>query len=133
MAVNPVRTGIYKFFTTNNTSAFYIALGGRLYYDEMSESPLYPYCVFKMFDEIRDWTFDLDFEDIAVQFDYFDTTADGCDTGLINLKSLFDYAALSITGWTTLKMERELIIPSYKIEPDDIWEGKARYSILIQK
>ena len=128
-----IRTGIYAYFTTNNTSALYIALSGRLYYGEMPEKPTYPYCVFHVFDETPERTFDIDFEDVFVQFDYYDVTAGGCDTGLSNIKTLYDYASLTIAGYTSLRMERSLVVPSWKVEPDDCWAGIVRYDLLIQK
>jgi len=130
--VGVVRTGIYSRHTTNNSSALYKAIGTRLYYVEAPEKPIYPYCVFHIFDETHEWTFDLEFENISVQFNYFDITADACDTGIDAIKALYDYCILSITGYTTLRMEREMVLPSWKIEPDNIWSGAVRYNLLIQ-
>jgi len=134
MATGIVRNGIYGYFTAANTSALYSDLGGsRIYYTEAPEQPGYPYCVFYIFNEIYDFTFDLEFEEVLVQFDYFGTTANECDDGLIDIKALFDYATLTVSGYTCLKMEREMVISPSKIQPMDIWSGSIRYTILIQK
>lgn len=133
MATGIVRTGIYSYHTTNNSSALYTDIGTRLYYAEAPEQPTYPYCVFYVFNEIYDFTFDLEFEEALIQFDYFGRTANQCDDGLIDIKSLFDYATLTISGYTCLRVEREMVIDSTKIQPMDIWSGTVRYTLLMQK
>lgn len=126
-----LRTAIYSKFTAATTSALYTALGGtRLYYSEAPETPTYPYCVFFIPTEIPDWTFDLDFEESLVQFDYYAETATACDTGIEAIKALFDFSTLTISGQTFLRMHREMTFRPDKVQPENIWEGNVRYAIL---
>ena len=92
-----------------------------------------PYCVFDCFEEVRDFTFDLEFEEVFVQFSYYSDTASGCDTGIEAIKDRFDYATLTLTGYDCLKMERETVFNPEKIEPDGIWVGIVRYTLLMQQ
>ena len=133
MATGIIRTAIYNKYVANTSLPLYIDIGTKFYYDEADKEVVAPYCVFHIFDEIYDFTFDLEFEECLVQFDYYGKTANECDDGVIDIKALFDYAALSITGYTFLKLERQLVIPASKVEPDDLWVGVVRYELLMKK
>jgi len=134
MATGIIRTGIYSMFTADNSAALYTDLGGdRLYFVEAKVQPTFPYCVFKIFDEIYDFEFVEEFEEAFIQFDYFGITANECDDGLIDIKTMFDYATLTISGYTCLKMERESVFDPEKNQPDNIWIGSVRYNLLMQK
>lgn len=129
-----VRTGIWTLFRASAATPLYLDLdGARLYYSEALEETSFPYCVFHVFDEIYDYTFDLEFENVGIQFDYYGTTADQVDDGIADIKTMFDYCTLTLTGYTCLRMERELVFNPVKIQPYDIWQGTVRYSLLIQK
>jgi len=129
-----IRTGIYSKFIADNGAALYLDLGGeRLYYSEAPEQPTIPYCVFHVFNEDYQFTFDLKFEEAFVQFDYYGTTANECDDGIADIKTMYDYTTLSLTGFTCLRMERDYVIGSSKVMPHDIWVGMIRYTLLIKK
>ncbi len=129
-----IRTGIWNYFRLSDVAPLYVDLAGvRFYYDESPEQPIFPYCVFHVFDEVPERTFDLEFEDAAIQFNYYGVTADECDDGVVDIKTMFDYAILTLSGYTCLRLEREFVFDSSKIEPDDIWVGIVRYSLLMQK
>lgn len=129
-----IRSGIHAKFIADSSAQLYIDLGGtRLYYAEAPEQPIFPYCVFSIWGEIYEFTFDMEFEDVLMQFDYFATTANDCDTGVADIKTMFDYAILTLTGYTCLRMEREMVFPPSKIMPDNIWSASVRYSILMKK
>ena len=63
------------------------------------------------------------FEDLLIQFDYYGSTASICDDGVADIKAMFDEAILTITGYTCIRMLRDVVFPSAKIEPDDIRKG----------
>lgn len=129
-----VRTGIWTLFKASAAAPLYLDLSGaRFYYSEAPEQPALPYCVFNVYDEIYDFTFDLEFEDVLVQFDYYGSTADECDDGVADIKTMFDYCSLTISGYTCLRMERELVINPAKVQPADIWVATIRYGLLMQK
>ena len=129
-----IRTGIWSYFLADNVAPLYTNLDGvRFYYSEAPEQPNKPYCVFHVLQENYDFTFDLEFEEVLIQFDYFGATGDECDDGVADIKTMFDYATLTLSGYTCLRMEREFVFNSSKIQPDDIWSATVRYSLLIQK
>ena len=130
-----VRTGIYTKFTGDNTSTLYTLLGGtRLYYNEASQGPVHPYCVFRIFGETLDWTFDLEFENVLVQFDYYSLTADDGDSGVAAIKLRYDYAALAnISNFTPIVMQRVDVMNADKQQPSDVWLSIVRYELMMQK
>ena len=129
-----IRTGIWTFFRASDIAPLYVDLAGaRLYYSEAEEQPTMPYCVFHIFNEIYDYTFDLEFEEVLVQFDYFGSTANVCDDGIADIKTMFDYCTLALSGYTCLRMERTMVFNSHKVQPYNIWAGIVRYNLLIQK
>ncbi len=129
-----LRTAIQTKFVADANAALYLDLNGtRFYYCEAESDIIRPYCVFHIFDEIYDFTFVEEFEEGLIQFDYFGDTADVCDDGITDIKAMFDYAALDVSGYTPLVMQRVLVIPSEKNQPDNTWQGIVRYELLIQK
>jgi len=132
--MSAVRTGIYSYFRSDNTAALYTDLSGeRLYYSEAVEQATLPYCVFQIYDEIPDETFDLDFEEALVQFSYYGSTADVVDDGAADIKTMFDNAAITVAGHTVIRMKREFVFHPEKIMPDNIWVSIVRYSIFMVK
>lgn len=132
--MSAIRTAIYAYFKADSNAALYTDLGGvRLYYSEAPEQPTFPYCVFHIFDEVPMETFDLDFEEALVQFDYYASTADICDDGLKDIKAMYDYAILTVVGHTCLRMERETVFHPSKLQPANVWQCVVRYSLLVKK
>jgi len=129
-----IRTAIWNKFVADKSLPLYSAVGGSgLHYSEATQSPSVPYCVFHIFDEIPDRTFDLAFEEALIQFDYYASSATDCDTGVSSIKTLYDYTTLSVSGYLFLQMERVLVIDSIKEHPSDLWHGIVRYELLIQE
>ena len=132
--MSAIRTAIWNYFKLSDIAPLYLDLAGtRFYYSEAPEQIEMPYCVFHAFEEVRDSTFDLEFEDVPIQFDYYATTASTCDDGIADIKTMFNYASLTISGYTCLKLERFFVFNPVKIQPDDVWQGIVRYNLLIQK
>lgn len=132
MATGVIRTAIYEYFTNDDLSALYLDINGRMYYSEADEDADRPYCVFHIYQTIPERTFDLSFEDMLVQFDYYAKTANQCDDGLIDIRTMYDWADLDITGYTCLRMEWVTTFPSEKEEPSGDWVGSVRYRLFIQ-
>lgn len=129
-----LRTSIWNLFKSNVNHAFYLDVAGRMYYEEAVQDPIFPYCVFRFFDQMYDFEFVEQFENTAIQFDVFSktTSADEVDDAIADLKTMFDYCTLSIVGYVHLKMERQFSYVT-KLQPDDIWMGVVRYEHLMQK
>jgi len=132
--LSSIRTAIYSHFMSDNTAALYTDLSGdRFYYSEAVEQETKPYCVYQVFEEIYDFMFVEEFEEALIQFSYYGDTAAVVDDGISDIKTMFDYAELTVSGYTCLRMQREYIWHPTKIMPDDHWEAHARYSLLIKK
>jgi len=106
-----------------------------MYYDEAPKEPTYPYCVFRFFDIDKDFTFDLNFESPSVQFDFYSnlSSADQCDDGVRYIRLLYDWCTLTVTGYLFLNMERNFIFPARKLQPENIWVGSVRYTLLLKE
>ena len=130
-----LRTAIYDKFKADSLSPLYVDLGGtRLYYYEALQTPTYPYCVFSFLNEDFNFTFAEKFERTMVQFDYFSDkqSPDECDDGVADIKTMFDWTTLSISGFLFLEMERQFSLPARKIQSENVWQGIVRYIILAQ-
>ena len=97
---------------------------------------MFPYAIFQIITGNPDWTMGNKekFEDILVQFSIFCApgySAVEIHTIFKNLKALFDEAALSITGYTTIWMRRG---PDHGPFPDEdkIWNKTVDYSVYIE-
>ena len=64
--------------------------------------------------EDYDFEFTERFEETVVQFDYFSNnqSPDECDDGAADVKTMFDFATLAVTGDTFLRMVRSFSIPA---------------------
>lgn len=89
-------------------SAFSTAIGGRLYAYEAPQVPIYPYCVFEQISGIQDRDFGDRLEDVLLQFTLVDSADSVATIGDAETKlfALFDDATLTITGYTSITMER---------------------------
>ena len=133
--MSALRTAIYNKFKADSNSALYVDLGGtRFYYYEAIQNPTSPYCVFHFPDEGYDFEFTERFEDTMVQFDYFSDkqSPNDCDKGIADIKSMYDFTSLTVTGDAFLKMERIFTLPPFKVQPNNVWQGVVRYSALVQ-
>lgn len=129
-----IRTGIYNYFVSDDTAPLYLDLNGtRFYYDNANEQEPLPYCVFHVFTEVYDRTFDLEFENSYVQFDYIGATANETDDGVADIKTMFDYAELTLSGYTCLKLERDMVYNARRVIPQDVWSASVRYTLVMQK
>jgi len=107
--IGPVLTGIFSKFSG---SAFATAIGSRMYSRFAPSLPVFPYAVVALPDTDHDWNFTDDFEEVDAQISIFSNSASEVEiTGLLsNLTSLYDDCSLTITGYTSVYMQRERII-----------------------
>jgi hypothetical protein len=102
-----VFTSIYSRFNTG-TNSLKTAVGGRMYPHEAADAATMPYVVYYLVDDLNEYTFSDDTERINVQFSiYSDSNSPGQALDLYeNLKSLYDDAALTVTGYTVIRCQR---------------------------
>lgn len=80
------------------------AVGGRIYSEDAPDGAALPYVIFiDPLAEQRD-TFSERIEDISLQFSAFSDSTSTVEIGGIydNIRSLFDDATLSVSGWTNI-------------------------------
>lgn len=90
-------------------SALSSDVGGRIFLDEAPEGSAFPYVVFKIIASTPQDTFKNSIEDTLIQFSLFsisDGAAEITDM-YADLRSLFDWQALTITGNTCIWVMRE--------------------------
>ena len=124
---------LYALFSTDNT--FKTAMGSQFYLHEADqENASYPYAVYSKPAGSPDWTFTEDQEDITIQISIFSEKNSATEAleAFEYCKSLFDDAALSVSGYSTILMQRG---PDRLIrDPEsNVWQVVVDYEILLEK
>lgn len=107
MPIANVATGIMTKYTG---SALASVLTGGLYREQSPQDTVFPYGVFNSVSNLSDNTFSETMEYHHLQFTIWSsdlnhaTASTGLDALVTALKTLFDYAILTITGWTATGM-----------------------------
>lgn len=131
-------TGIYSHFTAESGGAhntFYTNIGGRLYFTRAPQGATFPYAVFWMVSHSPEYYFNNElYEEFAIQFDLFDEDQSSSNIGtyVSNMQTLFDDAAVTVTGYGTLIFERELA-HLLRHEDINIWQWAVEYTVLLEK
>jgi len=91
-----------------SASAFSTSIGGRMYKARAPQGVTWPYVVYDMISDMPSDTFAERLEDVLIQFSIFSSASGTTEIEdiLTNLKTLYDYCSLTITGNTHLFMER---------------------------
>ena len=117
-------------------NSFYLAVGGRLYDTQASETAAFPYSVYTVIDDVPIWSFTTFFEDTRIQFDIFsdNNSAVEIDGIYTKLKSLFDWCQLEIANNTFLYMRRELVRRFREAEPQaSYWHYIIDYLVSMER
>ena len=130
-----VGTGIKTLFDTTND--FSTAMSGGLWFNESKADNDYPYCVYSFLGDKPMFTFGEtnpeEGEDISCSFTIYDNSSSAININTYEsyLRSLFDWASISVTDYTLMEMRRDNTVPAFKI--NDIWQTTATYKIKIDK
>jgi hypothetical protein len=129
--IGAILTGIATKFSG---SAFSTAIGARLYSRFVPDAPTFPYGVVVLPGTEHDWNFSDDFEEVDVQFSIFsNSTSESEITSILtNLLTLYDDCTLTITGYTSVYMQRERIISMGDAE-NGVRQFTVIYNLLIEK
>lgn len=89
-------------------SALSTAVGGRVFKGVAPEGTEYPYVVYSMISDVPDYTFTETLEDVTIQFDIFSNASSSGEIEDLfgNLKSLYDFCSMTVTGGSLLYMRR---------------------------
>lgn len=131
-----IATGITSKYTG---SALASSLTGGLWRDEAKQGVSFPCGIFTVIDSLNTETFTEDMEFFRIQFDlwaqYSSSTTDAratLDTLESALRTLFDNATLTISGWTNIGMRWIGTRPGYS-EDDQVVGLIVEYETYIQK
>ena len=121
--------GIYTKFSND------VALSGAvtgMYLTEAPQGTAYPYIVYHKITGTPDWTFSEDMENVIIQFNIFDDHSSSTTINDIytKLKALYDWCSLTISGWDSIYMKREL---DHLTKENGIWNYFVQFRLEIQK
>ena len=125
--------GIYSKFTgSTGAGTLYTLLGGRLHPNEAPQESAYPYGVYYLISDVPEYTFSETIETALIQFNLFDDNSSATDinTAFTALTTLYDWATITIDGYTSVYMQREL---SYLLRESDVWNYMIQYRLVFQK
>lgn len=124
-------TGIYNLFTTGSP-AIYTNLSGKLYLTEAPQNTTFPYMVYYLVSNDYDYQFVEDFEVFLIQFNIFDDNASASNIGTYfeNLKTLYDWATPTVSGYSVVRMVREF---AQLARDDDVWQYSVQYNVWLKK
>jgi len=124
---------LHTLFSTANT--FKTAMGSQFYlYEADQENASFPYTVYSKPAGAPDWTFTEDLEDITIQISIFSENNSATEVleAFEKCKSLFDDAALSVTGYADISMQRGLD-RLIRDSENNVWQQIVDYEILLEK
>ena len=122
-------TGLYAKY--NGNAALKAVVSG-MYFTEAPQGTAYPYIVYHKISGVADYTYTEDMENVIIQFNIFDdhnssTTINDIYT---KLTALFDWCSLTVVGWNSIYMKREL---DNLTKDNGIWNYMVSYRLEIQK
>lgn len=122
-------TGLWNKY---NSNAALKAVVSGMYFTEAPQGTAYPYIVYHKISGVADYTYTEDMENVIIQFNIFDdhnssTTINDIYT---KLTALFDWCSLTVVGWNSIYMKREL---DNLTKENGIWNYFVQYRLEIQK
>ena len=122
-------TGLWNKY---NSNAALKAVVSGMYFTEAPQGTAYPYIVYHKISGVADYTYTEDMENVIIQFNIFDdhnssTTINDIYT---KLTALFDWCSLTVVGWNSIYMKREL---DNLTKENGIWNYMVGYRLEIQK
>jgi len=122
-------TGIWNKY--NGNAALKAAVSG-MYLTEAPQGTAYPYITYHKISGVADYTFTEDMENVIIQFNIFDNNNSSTTINDIytKLTALYDWCSLTVTGWNSIYMRREL---DNLTKENDIWNYFVQYRLEIQK
>jgi len=123
-------TGVYKKFNDDITGLKTSVTG--LYLDRALQGTAYPYIVYHKISGRPDYTYTEDMENVLIQFNIYDDHSSSTTINDIykKLTALFDWCVLTVEGWNSIYMKRELDILTRE---NDVFNYMLEYRLEIQK
>lgn len=127
-------TAIYTKFSALPNNTFYTSINGRLYFSILPQDVTYPCASYHLVTDTHSYTFREKFEEALIQINLFSKSSSSTEVTTMyeNLKDLFDWCTLSVTGYRFFKMSRDFAILEW--DPDtQIWMYIVQYRIFLQE
>jgi|WetSurMetagenome_2_1015567.scaffolds.fasta_scaffold763976_2 hypothetical protein len=120
-----------KFNTTPNS--LYTSVGGRMYNTEAPQNVTWPYIVFSFPTRNPDYMFTSEFENVRMQFSIFSLSQSTTEVDAIgkNLQTMFDWCALSVSGYFHVFMRR--INNTQRKDDRPSWINVIEYRVMVEK
>lgn len=129
--MTPLLAAIYSKFSG---SALETALTGGLHLSMAPQTVSEPYGVYILVSGVPEYTFDTVHESVVIQFSFYSDSSSYAEVSdLFELcKDLYDDCKLSMSGYRSVGMERELW-RLIRDNDDRTWSYIVQYRILIEK
>lgn len=124
-------TGIYNVWLTTN--AFRTACTGGLHFEQAPQGTSLPYATYQIVTGRPEYHFSETHEIANVQFDIYSATNASRQDLYTKLTALFDDVRPTVTGYTSIIMERIFQQPWRAGEQEEVFRYTVEYSGEIQK
>ena len=118
--------------TAGPHNAFWISVAGKLRKERGKQTDIPPYAVYHIISDVPTWTFNTFFETVRIQFDLYSKleSSSEIEDMYTNLKALFDWCELTITGNTYMRRELARLT---KDPTDDCWVYNVDYLVMFER
>jgi len=134
--MNALFTAIYTHFGLVTGSGFYNDIGGRMYLNVAPQEAVFPYCVYFQVADDYNPDFTDDHEEIEIQFNIFTQDNSSLEAGslLESLKTMFDFCALNVSGWSHLNFQRTMTLANNDFTQVPPIQGySVMYDVLLER
>ena len=135
--MNVLFTGIFnKMGTAGSPTAFYTAIGGRLYLNKAPQEATFPYVVFFLITNDDELDFSDENKIALIQFNIFteNNSATSAGTILGHQEDLYNDCDLTVSGWRHLSMDLDFIAPNNDLTVvPPIMGYSSQYTIELEK
>ena len=130
--MKPLFQGIYNHFNTVNS--LNTALSGRLYLFEADPQSSLPFCTYSLISNDPDFIFSAELTNPLIQFSLYSDSesADEVTTNYGYLIALFDDAAITVTGYSTVEFRRSQA-RLFREPETNLWTYQVDYEIILSK
>ena len=103
-----------------------------MFFEKAPQGQTYPYGVYHLTSNRPNWTYTEDMRNFIIDFNLYDNSSSSTNinSAYEELKKLYDWTTLSVTGWSSIYMKREL---DNLTRDNDIWNYFVQYRLEIQK
>ena len=131
--INALKIGIYN--KVISAGSFNTAIGGRAYYEVAPQGVIFPYCTYHFITETESIDSSTTYKNPVIQFNIYSNTSGSTEVGNLEtyLKALFDYASLTVTGYSNILTKPFTVNRLPKIDDQTVWQTVVSYLIFLEK